>query len=717
MNAVANTIDAPRQDVRDDDEINLLQYWGILRERQWWVIGIAAAVVFLTLVLTLLATPVYRAGSTLQIERDTMKIVEFEGLQPTESPMDRDFYQTQYELLKSRSLARRIVQDLRLTTDKHYQEEMAQVDEDIADKADGQAVKASVRQQAREAALVESVLESLSIDPVRNSRLVRVNFDSPDPGLAARVANAYAEGFIASNLERRFDASSYARKFLEERLAQLKGKLEDSEKELVAFSESARIVSVGDDKPSLDAQNLSDLNAALAIAQGTRIKAEAMWAQASAGNGMGLPQVVANLLIQKLREQRSTLMAEYQNNLGTYKPDYPNMVQLRNQIDEANRQINTEVGNIRDAIRAEYQAALAQETLLRDRITGLKGDVLDLQSRSIKYNILRREAETNRELYDGLLQRYKEIGVAGGVGANNISVIDRAIVPERAHSPRALLNLAAGLAFGLGLGVLMAFLVHHLDSTVHDPKALAVASGLPVLGAIPRLEQGVTTAQAAVDLRSPFAEAYRSVRTALQFATVNGLPGSLLITSTGPGEGKSTTAHELARNIAQLGKRVVLVDADLRNPSVHKATGLSSAMGLSNLLAGARELDDVLQHVPGDKLYVITSGPLPPNPPELLAGDLLPKLLAQLQERFDLVVLDGPPVLGLADVPLLANLAESTIVVASADDTRKDALRVALQRLKAARARVIGAVLTRFDLKRTGEGYGHTYYAYGGAPD
>lgn len=717
MSAVVEPIESLRQDSRDDDEINLLEYWRILRERQWWVVGTAFVVVFLTLVFTLLATPVYRAGSTLQIERDTMKIVEFEGLQPTESPMDRDFYQTQYELLKSRSLARRVIQDLRLTANPQFEKDMAKVDEALADKADGKAVAATTRQQAREAALVETMQELLTIEPVRNSRLVRVNFDSPDPQLAARVANAYADGFIASNLERRFDASSYAKKYLEERLAQLKGRLEDSEKELVAFSETERIVSVGDDKPSLDAQNLSDLNGALALAQGSRIKAEAMWRQASAGNGMGLPQVVANQLIQKLREQRSTLTAEYENKLGTYKADYPNMVQLRSQITETDRQINTEVGNIRDAIRAEYEAALEQETLLRDRINGLKADVLDLQSRSIQYNILRREAETNRQLYDALLQRYKEIGVAGGVGANNVSVIDRAITPERAHSPRKLLNLAVGMLLGGFLGVLLAFLMHHLDNTVHDPKALESVTGLPVLGAIPRLEQGVTPAQAALDLRSPFAEAYRSVRTALQFATPHGLPRSLLITSASPAEGKSTTAFELARNISQLGKRVVLVDADLRNPSVHKVTGLSSAMGLSNLLAGARELKEVLQLMPGDTLSVITSGPLPPNPPELLAADALPKLLTQLREQFDMVVIDGPPVLGLADAPLLSNQADATMVVAAAESTRNDALRIALQRLKAARGRVLGAVLTRFDLKRKGEGYGYTYYAYGGSAD
>lgn len=692
-----------------EDHIDLLEYWGILRRRWRLFAGTAIATVFLALVFTLLATPSYRAGTTLQIERDTMKVVSFEAIEPTESPLDRDFYQTQYELLKSESLAKRVIEDLRMVAEPTYEKYVEAADEDAEERADGKPVNNSLRRQLREDAVVKPVLEALSIEPIRNSRLVRVNFDSPDPGLSAKVANAYATAFIASNLERRFQASSYAKKYLEERLAQLKDRLEDSERQVVAFSAQEHIVSVSDDKPSLDAQSLSDLNAALATAQGARMKAEALWQRASEGDGMALPQVVGNLLIQKLREQKAAMEANYQNSLATFKPDYPNMRQLQQQIAEANRQIAAEVSNIRQAVRIDYEAALAQENLLKSRIDALKGDVLDLQERSIQYNILKREAEKNRQLYDALLQRYKEIGVAGGIGANNISVIDVATPPTKASSPRKLLNLAIGLVLGVFLGVLVVFVVHYLDNTVRDPKALEAASDLAVLGAIPRLADGVTPQEAASDLRSAFSESYRSVRTALQFATAHGLPGTMLITSAGPSEGKSTTALELAQNIAQLGKRVLLIDADLRGASVHRSTGLSAARGLSSLLSGACGLDEAVQSWRNGALSVITSGPLPPNPPELLGGDALPKLLAELREHFDVIVLDGPPILGLADAPLLANHAEATMIVVAAQATRIDALQASIRRLQFARARVIGAVLTRFDLEAGEEHYGYGY--------
>ncbi|MDR7135863.1 capsular exopolysaccharide synthesis family protein [Lysobacter niastensis] len=695
----------------DSDEINLLEYWRILRERQWLVVGVTAAVALVALVLTLLATPVFRAGSTLQIERETIQLLDVQGLQPAESPYDIDFYQTQYELLQSRSLAQRVVQDLRLVEHPYFAKTVAAVDEAFNERNPGKA-NALGKAQAREDALVGTVMGGLTVEPVRNSRLVRVNFDSPDPQLAARISNGYGDAFIASNIERRFDASSYAKKYLEDRLTQLKGKLEDSERDLVTFSEKEQIVSVGEDKPSLDAQNLGDINSALAAAQSARIKAEAQWRQASTGDGLGLPQVVANTLIQKLREQRATLSADYQQKLGTMKPDYPDMVRLHNQIGEVDRQIATEVGNVRAALQAEYGAAQEQETLLQERIAGLKSDVLDLQGRSIQYNILKREAETNRQLYDALLQRYKEIGVAGGIGANNISVVDRAQVPDFPHSPRKALNLAVGLLLGGFLGVLLAFLLHYLDKAVHNPKALETASRRPVLGAIPLLGKGATPAQAVADLRSPFSEAYRSVRTALQFATSSGLPRSLLISSAGPAEGKTTTAVELARNIAQLGKRVVLIDADLRKPSVHRALGLTNEAGLSNLLAGAAASAQVVQTM-GDGLSVITSGPIPPSPPELLGGHAFAELLQELGQRFDVVVLDGPPVLGLADAPLLAHHAAATLLVAAAGETRSDAIDAALRRLNATGARVLGSVLTRFDAKRQGENYGYAY-EYGG---
>jgi len=710
MSAVVEGSHAIEQE-RDEDEIDLLEYWNILRDRKWLIAAVTGGVMALALVLTLLTTPIFRASSTLQIDRETIKVVDVGGLTPAESPYDEDFYQTQYELLQSRALALRVIQDLKLVDNPAFK------DDGASNKSAEVKGAAPVARglQARERELVDDVLGGLTIEPVRNSRLVKIDYDSPDPVLAARITNAWGQAFIASNLERRLDATSYARKYLEERLAQLKNRLEDSEKQLVQFATAQQIVSVGEDKPSLSAQNLTDLNASLAQAQDARIKAEANWAQASAGSGLGIPEVVANPLIQKLRENRTVIAAEYQEKLKTFQPDYPDMQRLQGQMDEIDRQVAGEIENIRASIKAQYDAAKAQETLLTSRIGGLKGDVLDLQDRSIQYNILKREANTNRELYDSLLQRYKEIGVAGNVGTNNISVVDSAEVPEHRHSPRLSLNLAVGLLLGLFAGVLAAFLLHYLDRSIHSPRMLEGLTHRPVLGVVPRLAEGMTPAQASADLRSPFSEAYRSVRTGLQFATTHGLPRTLLVTSPSAGEGKTTSAMELAHNISQLGKRVLIVDADLRNPSLHRLFNVDNQVGLSNILAGDTDTPAV-QKTREPNLSVMTSGPLPPSPPELLAGDALPELLERLRGEFDIVVLDGPPVLGLADAPLLAHRAEATLLIAAAEATRGDAMRGALQRLLSAHAHVLGTLLVRFDLKGKGAGYGYggyTYYAYG----
>lgn len=447
----------------------LADYWQAIR-RQWWlVLGIALLIVVLALLATLLITPTFRATTTLQIERVAMKVVNMEGLMPAESPQDRDFYQTQYELLQSRSLARRVIREAGLAQHPAFKE--------IADRAarraqrsaaNGEGASNSTQQEAVERALTGPLLEGLEIEPVRSSRLVRIHFSSVDPELSARVANAYAKAFIANNLERRLDASSFAAKYLSERLDEIRGRVEQSEKQLVEFSGQEKIVSLGEGMPSLPAQNLSELNALLASVQQARIKAESQWRLARRGDGRGLPQVLSNPLIQNLRVEQAKLASEYQQKLPTFKPDYPEMQRINSQIFERQRQIAAEVANIRESIRSEYEAARLQEEMIVSNIERLTGDELDLQNRSIRYNMLKREVDTNRELYDGLLQRFKEIGVAADVGTNNITVVDAADVPSKPHSPRLALNLALAAIFGLFFGLIVA-LVRYFLRDPHRP--------------------------------------------------------------------------------------------------------------------------------------------------------------------------------------------------------------------------------------------------------
>ncbi len=712
-----------------NQDMDLRSYWRILLKRRWTVLGAWLIVLVMTLVGTLLTTPIYRASAILQIERDTIKVVDVGAMTPLEGAGDRDFYQTQYELLKSRSLAERVVNHLGLAASGDLERlrpasVWSRVSGWLGGGAErtapvastGGAVPTPATSDDRQRALVNQFREGLSIEPVRNSRLVRVNYDSPDRAFSQRSANAVTEIFISSNLERRFDSSAYAKGYLEERLQEFRLKLEDSERKLVEFAQREQLVSISEQSTTLSEQTLASLNAALDKAREERIRSESRWRQAQASRGMVLyADTDGNSIIQTLQESRGKLMAEFQDKLRMYKPEYPLMLQLKGQISEMDRQIVDEISNIKASIQAEYFGAQDQERLLKEQMVLVKTEVLDLQNRSIQYNIYKREVDTNRQLYDGLLQRYKEVGVAAGVTSNNVSIVDRAIIGAR-FKPSIKSNMVIGALIGLLLGIVLAISFEYLDDSIKTPEDIEKFLNVPVLGVIPMLKK-ISPQEAWLDQRSAFSEAYRSVRTALQFSTATGSPGSLLVTSATPSEGKSTTALALARNFAQMGTRVLLIDADLRNPSLHRTLGVGNSNGLSNLLAGSARPNDVIMTTEDKGLMIMTSGPLPPNPAELLAGSKMLSLLTVAGEKFDKIIIDGPPVLGLADAPILANVARATVLVVEAGETRVSVARNAIKRLLAAQAFVVGGILTKFESRQSAYGYGYgdyNYYCYSG---
>ncbi|MBK6726639.1 MAG: polysaccharide biosynthesis tyrosine autokinase [Xanthomonadales bacterium] len=712
-----------------EEETNLLDYWRMLVKRKWTVLAAALLVTLFGLVDTLLTVPMYRATSTIQIEGEQLNVVNMEGVTPGESSGDNQFYETQYQLLRSRSLAERVATTLQLGSDTAVvgpgqPSPWRRLFGSLFGAGKSSAPdKASAAKAVDDRAHASTVQDGLTVDPVRSSRLVRLHFDSPDPAFAARVVNAVGEAYISTNLERRFGASSYAKGYLEDRLAQLKLKLEESEKQLVEFAQREEILSI--DNEAIANQDVVSLNGAVSEAQRARFQAEARWRQIEALGTAVLPHdMLEQSMVRSLQERRNALRATYQEKLRVYKPEYPEMRQLRAQLDEVDQQIAIEAGNIKKTVKAQYDAAVTLEQMLREQLAKVKADTLDLQKRSIDYKFLQREVATNRELYDGLLQRYKEIGVAGGVTSNNISVVDNAQVPRSPFEPNISRNLMKALLIGLFLGVLLALLLEYLDDTIKTPEDIEKRLHLVHLGVVPKLGKELSPHQASLDLRSGFAEAYRSVRTALQFSTESGVPSTLVVTSTVPGEGKTTTAKTLARNFAMLGKRVLLIDADLRNPSLHRAFDLDNSLGLSNCLSGAAKPGQCIHRVEEAGISVMLSGPLPPNPAELLAGPRMISLLTQAAERFDQIVIDAPPVLGLADAPILSNLAKGTLLVVESGRARIGAGQAAIKRLLGARARLLGAVLTKFDSRSSGYGYGYggygyesyQYYGYGGAP-
>lgn len=713
----------------DADTIDLREYWHIIVKRKWTVISFFLIVVIAVATATFLMTPIYRATTVLQIEREAAKVVEFKDVSPTESVGDRDFYQTQYELLKSNTLAQRVIEQLGLEHRMTLQDRKdASLSEWFADNFGGGSKESiAVRDKLDRAGAdsartrrVQNFLNDLTVLPVRNSRLVKVSYDAPDPVLAASVANAIAQNFIGVNLERRFDASSYAKTFLEERIKQVKSKLEETERAQVEYARSQEIFSVDKDGVTTDAQNLQEFNTALARVQQERIKAESLYMQLQANKSGELPQLLENQLLQQYKGNKAKWEAEYQDKLKVFKPGYPAMQQLAGQIAELTAQIDTEKENIRNSIKASYEAAKSQEAMILDKLGASKKNMLDMQTRSIQFNILKREADTNRQLYDGLLQRLKEVSVAGGVGTNNVSVVDRAEVPTTKFKPSLSLNLMLAMFFGLFGGVGLAFFFEHLDDTFKSALSVEKQLQLAVLGIIPtsnEMRQGQTVLQLLVnDTRSALAESYRSVRTALQFSREGGAPKLLGVTSSNMGEGKSTTAVSLAIQFAQFGSRVLLIDADLRNPSLHKVFGVENDIGLTNYLAGTTQPAAMTRNTPVSNLFFVSTGPLPPNPAELLSSNRMNALLELASSKFDLVVIDSPPILGLADALVVANMVESMLLVIEAGQTRRNTVQAALKRLTAVRARPLGCLLTKMQSSTQGYGYGYGeyYYAYGG---
>ena len=700
--------------------LKLLEYWRILNRRKWLILSITAAFLALSGVRTLMQTPLYTATVRLQIDPNVARIVENGNIAPVEEGgEDSEFMRTQYQILESRTMAERVASALKLGGDADFfkPRDFSIIGATMGllsgapSQPDGSADEADLQRAA-----AGIILGNRVVSPVIHSRLVDISYSDPVPARAQQIANAYADAIVASNLDKHFQATAAAKTFLEDKIEQLKLRLEISEKKMLEFAKEQQIVDV-DGKSSISVDNLAAANVALGTLISERTKDEQLWRQVENEDAINLPQLLSNSAIEGLRSQRKALAIDYQEKLQTFKPNYPAMVQIDNKIKEIDQQLAAEVLAIKGSLKAAYEASLAQENEMKARIETLRQESLDLQNRSIQYNILKREVDTNRELYASLLQRYKEVDVASGVGTNNVFLIDRAELPRGPSSPNLFGALKYAFLLGLGAACAAAYLLERIDDKVRSPEQAESVSGLSLLGVIPK----VASVEAELaDPRSGLAEAYRSLGTALQFTTENGLPRTMLITSSGPAEGKSLTSVAIAKHFATIGRKVLLVDADLRNPSLHVKLHRENSVGLSNYLTGACTPPQVMQATDVANLAFIASGPLPPNAADLLGSARVHSLLSIGLEVFDLIVIDGPPVMGLADAQLLSSAVAATVFVVGAGQIRPGLIRGALRRLQLSRGAVVGVALTKYDAKAAGYGYGYGYgyghgYGYGGA--
>ena len=679
----------------DAGPFDLASLFRIANEWRWLILGAVALGLAAAIITTLLTKPLYRAWVTLEVNPPSVEILDEKHRDANSNPSLFDFVSTQVGLLSSRTLAERVAQDLNLASNPEF----------VGTKGDA-ATRLKIA--------TGKVAGGLKVVAPEDGQLIRFNYVSESPQLAAQIANGYAENFISSGLQRRFEASTYARTFLQQQIAKTRRDLERSEKQMVAYAQQQGIITTGSNLPgepgndasSLQGASLVALNGALAAATAKRVETEGAYRNARlTGASAGVADT------QQLRQAKAALEAEYSEKRTLMKPDHPDMLSLRSRIDELNRQIASEGSQIAGgrvgALLADYRAAASAENALRSRVAQLRGAVLDLRGRSIQYNILQREVDTNRGLYDALLQRYKEIGVAGGIGTTPVSIVDRADVPGGPYKPNLMFNLLVGLAVGLFGGIVTAIALEVLNDTIKSREDVRNKLGLACLGAIPKRRGKGSVVEDLGDPTTPLSEAYSAVLAALRFSTATGTPKTLLITSSRASEGKSSSALALAQNHARRGATVLLIDADLRRPAFK---GVSKTKGLTKLLTNEEPIADHILSTQHENLWLLPSGPIPPNPADLLSTPRIKQVIADASSQFDMVIIDAPPVLGLADASLLASSCRNAMLIVESGKTRTRAAREAVERIEVAGAHIVGVTLTKS--AEEASHYGYRLYQY-----
>ena len=699
----------PEELLAPSSGLDLKEFIGIIMRRKWLVAAIALLTLLAVLLITLMMKPVYQATSTIQIERNAKQIISGNMFESVESRSDKDFHETQRKLIQSRALARRVINQLGLDTKDTSFGLVSSIK-----KALGMSVTDQNSAERTEALFIEN----LTVQPVSNSQLVAINYDSTDPKLAADITNAIAKTFVRMNLEKRFDTASYSKEFLSENIQQVRQTLETSERALNDYARQYGIVQDVDGE-STDTFSLKKLSEELVKVERERIEAESLYAQARNAD-LSDPTTIATLSKDPEMQEKGSDLAKLiadrdaqikRSTSGTSRT----IRRLTGQVTRLRAEINAEASTVLATLRSDAEAAKIRQDLIREQLSGLKNSAITTQGNSIKYNTLKREVESNRILYKELLQQFKQVSVAGSVGTNNISIIDKAGVPYEKHKPKLRNNLAFGLLLGLMLGMGAAFLREFMDDSLKGSDEVERITGLPVLGLLPNIKNqsdDQIALLAHTDPRSPLAEAIRSLRTSLKFSTQLGAPRVTFVTSSNPAEGKSSIALNLATAYAQIGSKVLLVDADLRNPSIHHLLKLENLEGLTNYLAGAGNATEISRPCLIKQLRVITSGPIPPDPVELLSGKRMQQLLDVSLNEFDYVIIDGPPVIGLADALVLSNLADATILTVQAGKTRKASLLATLKRLERTSGNIIGTLLTRVDRSSNPEYNEDSYYTY-----
>lgn len=688
--------------------------------RKWYVITFLVIVVTTVTIGTFMAEPQYRAVITLKIDKENPNILAFEDVVGLEVSSE-DYYQTQYKMLKSRNLAKRVIRSLQLANHPEFAPDQKAKGAAAASVFPGQ--DDPLKDEGISPGIVDAFISKVEVSPVQKSRLVNVSFASADPELSATVANEIGRSFIGLNIESKFEATYQARVWLEKQLEIMKAKVEQAEEKLNEYAAKNEIIFLpkdaesGKDNQNIIIKKLSELSTELTEATAERIGKEALYREVQSDNPESSSVVINNPLISSLKRDLAGLESEYNEQLKIYKPDYPKMVVLKEHIDQIKKRIDIEAKKIIRSIKKDYEVELKREQNLQSILDAAKKDALAMNEKSIQYHILKREADTNKELYNGLLQRLKETGVSSSLTASNIQVIDRAEVPLRPYKPRKALNIMLSLIAGLFGGIGIAFFTEYFDKTIKTPEDVNRRVQLSPIGFVPEHTNRKINVPieliAHSDNRNPIAEAYRSIRTFLLLATGGSPPRVMMITSTARGEGKTTTAVNTAVTLAKSDVKVLLVDADMRKSKLHKIFGVDNRTGLSSYLSGTAGFgDDLVKKTYIPNLDILTAGHTPPNPVELLSSHRYQELIDDLVLLYHFIVIDTPPLLGISDALIVNTKADGVILVVRSGKTPKEAVQEARRILQSVNANILGVVLNSLPQSSMKYSYYYDYYRH-----
>jgi len=717
----------------------LREYVRVLIKRKFVVISCVVVIFLLVLIATLRTTPIYEAAGSIAINKLDPGLINFKDSSAGTDYYDPADLDTEVKILRSDLLALQVIKQLNLDKRPEFGGSGQTSPPNVL------ALNSNVLDinSTRISGLLSSFRGNLRVTLQPNTRIIEIRFSSPNKDMAASIVNTLVSTYIEQNFKTKFESTMQASDWLSKQLVDLQIKVETSQEKLVHYQKEHSILGI-DEKQNIITEKLDELNKELTLAESDRMQKESLYrltqigdvdviASYASGAGSGMDASNPSGLLERLRSQKADLKIQIAD-LGTqFGPSYPKLAQLNNQLKEVDNQIKAETRKAAARLHDQYIAALQREDMLRQAMEKQKQEANQLNESAIDYSLLKRDVETNRTLYEGLLEKLKEAGVTAGLRSNNIKVVDVARIPTAPSEPNIPRNLSFALLLGLTSGIGLAFLLENLDNSVRTPEQAQAISALPALGMIPlgskrtsdenKGRLTVASSREAVELvtqsrpQSQMAESYRALRTSLLLSSLGAPPKVILVTSAMPQEGKTTTSINTAVVLAQKGVRVLLIDADLRRPGIHKALGMGPRSGLSNVLTGSADLQQAITRSPlVPSLSILPAGTPPPNPAELLASTNTRDLLEALRLEFDHIVIDTPPTLSVTDAVVLSTRADAVVLVIRSGKTTKQALRRARELLFRVNARVTGVLLNAVDLNSPDYYYYYEYQGkYGGS--